>query len=108
MTGTTETNNDASVVHACPPGDEGITPCCGRTPFELPRGPRDACPNDLHDWPLPAGYVDASEVAQRRLNSGWSNRRCPDCGLYGWGPGRLRDTDVRVAAVPDPTGDPDA
>ena len=60
-------------------------------------GPRDACPDDLHDWPLPAGYVDAAEVAQRRLNDGWSNWRCPDCGLYGWRVGRrLRDADVRV------------
>lgn len=26
----------ASPVHACPPDDAGLTPCCGRTPFELP------------------------------------------------------------------------
>jgi hypothetical protein len=26
-----------AVTHACPPGDEGVTPCCGRVPFELPR-----------------------------------------------------------------------
>jgi hypothetical protein len=24
------------VTHACPPEGEGLTPCCGRTPFELP------------------------------------------------------------------------
>lgn len=24
------------LVHLCPPGDSGSTPCCGRTPFELP------------------------------------------------------------------------
>lgn len=24
------------VVHACPPGDEGVTPCCHVPPFELP------------------------------------------------------------------------
>lgn len=23
-------------THACPPEDSGITPCCDRTPFELP------------------------------------------------------------------------
>lgn len=28
------------VVHACPVGDSGVTPCCGRTPFELPRHDR--------------------------------------------------------------------
>lgn len=22
-------------VHACPPGESGIMPCCGRTPFEV-------------------------------------------------------------------------
>jgi hypothetical protein len=24
-------------VHRCPPDGSGITPCCGRAPFELPR-----------------------------------------------------------------------
>lgn len=28
------------VVHACPPDGSGLTPCCGRTPFELPLGDR--------------------------------------------------------------------
>lgn len=28
------------VTHLCPPGDEGFTPCCDRTPFELPRSDR--------------------------------------------------------------------
>ena len=27
-------------VHACPPDGSGLTPCCGRTPFELPLGDR--------------------------------------------------------------------
>lgn len=27
-------------VHACPPGDEGLTPCCHLTPFELPPSAR--------------------------------------------------------------------
>lgn len=51
-------------------------------------GPRDTCPNELHDYPLPAGYGDASEAAERRIRRGWSNRRCPQCQLYGWQPGR--------------------
>lgn len=52
-------------------------------------GLRDtSCPNQVHDYPLPIGYVDASEVAVRRLRHGWSNRKCPECGLYGWLPGR--------------------
>lgn len=25
------------VIHACPPDGSGLTPCCERTPFELPR-----------------------------------------------------------------------
>jgi hypothetical protein len=61
--------------------------------------PRGECPNDLHDWPLPSGYVAADETAQRRLRNGWKNTRCPDCGLYGWREGRKRaDGDVRVPA----------
>ncbi|QES45232.1 hypothetical protein DEJ49_33370 [Streptomyces venezuelae] len=27
----------SEIIHAAPPLDEGITPCCRRTPFELPR-----------------------------------------------------------------------
>ena len=30
----------AGLVHACPPGDAATTPCCGRTPFELPLNDR--------------------------------------------------------------------
>jgi hypothetical protein len=25
-----------SVIHACPVGDGALTPCCGKSPFELP------------------------------------------------------------------------
>lgn len=25
------------VVHQCPPSSESLTPCCGRSPFDLPR-----------------------------------------------------------------------
>lgn len=32
----------APPVHACPPDGSGITPCCSRTPFELPRTDRMA------------------------------------------------------------------
>ncbi|MFD4738689.1 hypothetical protein ACFWNQ_15150 [Streptomyces virginiae] len=28
------------VVHGCPPTGSGLTPCCGRTPFELPLADR--------------------------------------------------------------------
>src|SRR5690606_22100491 len=30
----------AETVHGCPPVGSGLTPCCGRTPFELPRADR--------------------------------------------------------------------
>lgn len=59
----------------------------------LTSGPRDTCPNPLHDYPLPAGYNDAHDAAQRRLRKRWTSKRCPQCGLYGWRPG-------------EPTGDP--
>ncbi|MDF3280891.1 hypothetical protein [Gordonia sp. N1V] len=51
--------------------------------------PREECPNPLHDWPLPVGYGDASEMAASRLSQGWKNLRCPDCGIYGWVQGRM-------------------
>lgn len=50
-------------------------------------GPRSKCPGELHDYPLPAGYPDASEAAERRLANGWESERCPACGLCGWRPG---------------------
>lgn len=61
--------------------------------------PRSDCPNSLHDWPLPAGYVDAGEVAAARLAARWSNRKCPDCGIYGWLPG-TRTPSSRAIEVP--------
>lgn len=30
----------APPIHGCPPDGSGLTPCCGRTPFELPRTDR--------------------------------------------------------------------
>lgn len=67
--------------------------------------PRGECPNLLHDYPLPAGYVDAHEVAQARIANRWSNRKCPQCGLHGWAPGRITDgtnaVRVELQAVPE-------
>jgi len=31
---------ELSIVHACPPDLTSIMPCCGRTPFEVPRSDR--------------------------------------------------------------------
>lgn len=62
----------------------GATYLCGGDTTPGPRG--TDCPDAAHDHPLPAGYVDAAEVAGQRLAAGWSNRRCPTCGLHGWWP----------------------
>lgn len=75
-----------------PPWDikrSGLLICGG----DLRSGPRDPCPNPLHDYPLPEGYGDAAEAAERRIYRRWASKKCPQCGLYGWQPG-------------DPTGDP--
>lgn len=40
VVGVTADTTPAETVHACPPDGSGITPCCGRTPFELPRTDR--------------------------------------------------------------------
>ncbi|MFJ2174344.1 hypothetical protein ACIOHE_15700 [Streptomyces sp. NPDC087851] len=33
-------DESAEVVHQCPADGSGVTPCCARTPFELPRTDR--------------------------------------------------------------------
>lgn len=30
----------SETVHQCPPSGSGLTPCCGRSPFELPANDR--------------------------------------------------------------------
>jgi hypothetical protein len=35
------------IVHACPVGDSGVTPCCGKTPFELGHASRMTLRDDL-------------------------------------------------------------
>lgn len=41
-------------THLCPPGDKGIMPCCGRTPFEV--SPRDRL-TLIHDLVNCPGFV---------------------------------------------------
>ena len=62
----------------------GATYLCGGDDTPGARG--TDCPSPLHNHPLPDGYVDAGEVAGQRIRKGWSNRKCPACGLYGWAP----------------------
>ncbi len=61
---------------------------------------RGDCPNTLHDYPLPAGYVEASDVASARLRARWKNQKCPACGLYGWSPSATRPETTRPVRVP--------
>jgi hypothetical protein len=65
--------------------------------YDRTAAPRDECPNRLHDWPLPSGYIEADDVARSRLGRGWKNRKCPDCRLYGWEPGRIDERDNALA-----------
>lgn len=39
------------VTHACPVGDEALTACCNRSPFELPGTDRITLAPDLVDCP---------------------------------------------------------
>lgn len=59
---------------------------------ETPGARGTDCPNAVHDHPLPNGYVDASTVAMRRLNTGWRNPMCDTCGIHGWIPPTERET----------------
>lgn len=73
-------------------------------------GPRETdCPDPLHDFPLPRGYVDAHEEAMSRLNRRWTSKRCGLCGLYGWLPGEPRKGEqvVRVRPSVDPVVEED-
>lgn len=63
-------------------------------------GPRSECPNELHSWPLPAGYASSFEVAEARLRARWGNLRCPDCGIYGWRPSAKRPDSTNPVHVP--------
>ena len=45
-----------NVIHRCPRTGEGLTPCCGKTPFELPRHDRLAVNDD--DVTCPESTVD--------------------------------------------------
>lgn len=68
---------------------------------------RGDCPNSLHDWPLPDGYNEAEEVARSRISQGWTQKRCPDCELYGWTnpPKPMRGLAANPTHVPhDPEG----
>jgi hypothetical protein len=59
-----ETPQPTEVVHACPPDGSGLTPCCGRTPFELPRTDRMTDDPDMVTCqPAPAAVAQPDEEA---------------------------------------------
>lgn len=68
---------------------------------------RVSCPNTLHDWPLPDGYSDAHDVANARIANRWDSQRCPDCGIYGWTPGRETPSTNAVHVPAASTGEPE-
>jgi hypothetical protein len=73
---------------------------------DMRSGPRETdCPDPLHDFPLPSGYVDGSEEAASRLSRGWGSTRCRRCGLYGWTPGRPRKGEQLVRVRPSVVGE---
>jgi hypothetical protein len=47
----------SEVVHLCPPGGSARTPCCGRTPFELPLNDRMALDYDQVTCPGMSQYA---------------------------------------------------
>lgn len=51
---------------------------------------RDPCASTLHNWPLPAGYVDAAEMAASRLAHGWETRSALTVAYTGGHPANLK------------------
>jgi hypothetical protein len=51
-------------VHGCPPDGSGLTPCCGRTPFELPRTDRMTRDAALVTCAGPAGGAQQPKEAE--------------------------------------------
>jgi hypothetical protein len=50
-------------VHGCPPDGSGLTPCCGRTPFELPLGDRISSEATVTCQGAPAAVAQPDEEA---------------------------------------------
>ncbi|MER7815629.1 hypothetical protein [Streptomyces sp. NPDC096153] len=78
----TEPTTPEQACHACPPGGSGLTPCCGRTPLELPHtdlmtrdsalvtchgAEADARPPDAEDEPPDLGPQELTAEEARAL-----------------------------------------
>ncbi|MES9522424.1 hypothetical protein [Streptomyces capoamus] len=68
-TETQQQDEAREVFHGCPPDGSGLTPCCGRTPFELPLGDRISSEAPITcTAPAPVAQQPAAEA-----------RRCVHC-----------------------------
>lgn len=54
-------------IHACPPDGSGLTPCCGRTPFELPLSDRISSETATCTGPEPDSLRDQYVAAISRV-----------------------------------------
>ncbi|MEU4256297.1 hypothetical protein AB0B42_00545 [Streptomyces fradiae] len=79
--------------HACPPDGSGLTPCCGRTPFELPLGDRISSETVTCTEPAPASLRDQYATAIHADLNAHKGRL--DQGLLGIVP-RLTDAVLAV------------
>jgi hypothetical protein len=88
---------ETETVHACPPDGSGLTPCCGRTPFELPRTDRISSEAD-------AITCRPSALAQRCANCGVSIRQVSGTLAAWW----VHDPDGHTACHPQQADSPRA
>lgn len=77
------------IVHACPPGDAALTPCCGRNPHDLPRGHRITLDPSLVTCEL----TPAQRVAYR-------NRAAVDVAA-SLAPGPIHQAPIETVTDPD-------
>jgi hypothetical protein len=69
------------VVHRCPPKSWAVTPCCGRTPFELPRTDRMTVDSEQVTCSLPCSECGGSGEVWTVHEDGINGTRpCPSCG----------------------------
>ncbi|MEV6791293.1 hypothetical protein AB0M87_04670 [Streptomyces sp. NPDC051320] len=72
------------IVHACPPDGSGLTPCCGRTPFELPLTDRisseapTTCTRPGPDRGLTTADTPAEELAAAECSAQYQAVRTTD------------------------------
>lgn len=76
------TRKTAPALYLC-----GITPDSARTATLATNG--QGCEFESSHAPMPAGYLDFHDIADRRLAAGQVSKRCDGCGLFMvWSGGR--------------------